>query len=40
VGLTLALFFRVTQVLLASLGRMALQDCVDSLGTEGYLAPW
>lgn len=32
--------FRVTRVLLGSLGRMVLQDYVDSLGTEGSLAPW
>lgn len=31
---------RVTQALLASLGRMVLQDCVDSLGTEGSLVLW
>lgn len=31
---------RGTQALLASLEKMALQDCVDSLGTEGSPAPW
>lgn len=31
---------RGTQALLASLGRMALQDCVDSLGTEVFPAQW
>lgn len=31
---------RGTQDLLVSLGRMALQDCVDSLGTEGSPAQW
>lgn len=31
---------RGTQDLPASLGRMVLQDCVDSLGTEGFPAQW
>lgn len=31
---------RVTQALLVSPGKMALQDCVASLGTEGSLVRW
>lgn len=31
---------RVTQAPLAFLGKMALQDCVASLGTEGFLVQW